>query len=140
MDWPKTTNWWWNSASSRINIFQTDASVLFYIPTVPQTTRYLFYKFTLIRRALAPLHSVATPRSGQGVPRNTLTWKKKFIYNNWKFFFCLSLKKKKLGTPSIKIKNTLNKKKFLTVPHTEIFTKNGRWLGSFIFTKSSNLR
>ena len=134
MDWPKTTNWWWNSTSSRINIFQTDASVLFYITTVPQTTRYLFYKFTLIRHTLALLHSVATPRSGQGVPE-----KKKIIYNNWKFFICLSLKKK-LGTPSIKIKNTLNKKKFLTVPHTEIFTKNGRWLGSFIFTKSSNLR
>ena len=44
---------------------------------------------------------VATPRSGQGVPRNTLTWKKK-LYIIIKKIYLFTLKKKK------KIKNTLN--------------------------------
>ena len=44
--------------------------------------------------------AVATPRWSQGVPRNTLTWKKKkIIYNNLNFFICLPLKNK-IETPS----------------------------------------
>ena len=50
----------------------------------------------------------ATLRSRQGGPTTTLTLKKKkIIYNILKFFIYLPLQKKKLGTPSKKIRNTL---------------------------------
>ena len=39
-----------------------------------------------------------------------------------------------------KVKKSFELELNLTVPPTEIFPENGRWLGSFIFTKSSNLR
>ena len=40
------------------------------------------------------------PRSSYSGLRTTLTWKKKFIYNNLKFFICLPFKKI-LGTPLV---------------------------------------
>ena len=54
---------------------------------------------------------VVTPRSGQGVRRNTLTWKKKlYIIIKKNYLFTL---KKKLRTPLTKIRNTLNQKRIL---------------------------
>ena len=35
----------------------------------------------------------AAPPYGQGGPRTTLTWKKKFMHNNLKFYIYLPLKK-----------------------------------------------
>ena len=52
---------------------------------------------------------VATPRSCQGVPRNTLTWRKKILYIIIKIFYICLPSKKILGIPSIKIRNTLKK-------------------------------
>ena len=52
---------------------------------------------------------VATPRSCQGVPRNTLTWRKKNLYIIIKIFYICLPSKKILGIPSIKIRNTLKK-------------------------------
>ena len=65
-------------------------------------SRYVLYK------------SVATPLRVQGVPKNPLTLKKKFIYNNLNFFICLPFKKKK-GTLSSR--NTL-----------KIFMPNKFWI------------
>ena len=45
---------------------------------------------------------VVTPLKVQGVPKNTLTWKKKFIYNNLNFFICLPFKKKKKNRNTLK--------------------------------------
>ena len=56
------------------------------------------------------LGSVATPRATQGVPKNTLTWKKNKNKNKkiYKIFYICSV----FGTPSIKKLGTpLNKKK-----------------------------
>ena len=48
-----------------------------------------------ISHCISPHRSVAAPLTTQGVPRNTLTWKKSWIFFN--FFFISSV----LGTPSI---------------------------------------
>ena len=62
----------------------------YFMSLKPKQTNWIVQEFRPLPFQIKyDFDTVAAPRSGQGVPRNTLTWKKKiYIYNNLKIFIC----------------------------------------------------